>query len=464
MLARRPGLAGLRTWLPPRDQLLYAGGAFGLNVFHQTVTLWLVYFYAPPPEAGRPTLVPLVTLGALLALGRVLDAFDDPAIGHWSDVTRSRWGRRLPFIAVGTPLVLVAFVLLWLPPAAALPWLALYVFVLLQLYFLCTTLVYQPYEAVLAEIARTPADRVRVSSWKVTFGLLGAGVGLVGSGMLIEALGFPGMAVVLGLLAAASLLLSILGVRRLPHAPPHARSLSLWAGLRLTATNGQFLVFVSSEVLFYLGLNMLTQLVPYFVTVVLGQPEALVSLFTGLFALAALASLPAVNWLAARRGKAFAYRLAMAVLVVLLPGLFFVGTLPGVDPLAQGLAYLALLGVPMSVLLVLPNPIVADIVDDDERRTGLRREGVYYGAEEVIGKLGFALSTLVFGLVLQTFGFSGEQPLGIRLVGPVAGLGVLVGLLVFVRGYRLPDRIPPPAVAESGALSASPPASTLPGA
>ena len=112
---------------------------------------------------------------------------------------------------------------------------------------------------------------------------------------------------------------------------------------------------------------------------------------------------------------------------------------------------MAILGLPMAALFVLPNPILADVVDEDETRTGLRREGIYFAAAGTLNKLGFALSTVIFGLLLQSFGFSTAQPLGVRLVGPVAGLGMLLGLLIFVRGYRLPDRITAPAV--SGARS-----------
>ncbi|MGH2354206.1 MAG: MFS transporter [Chloroflexota bacterium] len=441
----RAGKLGKPGKLGTGDQLLYASGAFGFNVLHQTLTLWLVYFLAPPPDAGRPTVVPLALLGLVLGLGRVLDAVDDPAIGHWSDVTHSRWGRRLPFIVGGTPFLVLTFVLIWTPPAAGLPWTALYVFLALQAYSVSSTIVHQPYEAVLAEIAREPEARVRISSLKVAFGVGGAALGLIGSGVVIGAIGFPGMAIAFSLLAAASVLVSALGIRRLPLAPEHQRSLSIWDGLRLTATNRQFLIFVASEVLFFVGLNMLTQLIPYYVTVVLGRSEAQVSLFTGAFFLVALASLPAVSWLTARRTKAFTYQLAMGLLAVLLPGLFFVGAVPGVDPFLQGLVYVGLLGAPMSVVFVLPNPMVADIVDDDERRTGLRREGVYYGVEETVGKAGVALAAAVFGVVLATFGFSAERSLGIRLIGPIAGLGVLVGLIIFTLGYRLPDRIPAPA-------------------
>jgi GPH family glycoside/pentoside/hexuronide:cation symporter len=428
-------------------QVLYASGAFGFNVLTQTLLLWLVYYFAPPPDSGRPTIVPLATLGAILVAGRILDAVDDPAIGHWSDVTRSRWGRRLPFVVAGTPLLALAFVAIWLAPASETAgplWAALYAFVVLQAYSLCYTVVHQPYEAVLAEIARRPSERVRVSALKVTFGVAGAAVGLIGSGRLIGLAGFPGMAAIFVGLAAASILVSALGIRRLPAAPAHSRDLSVWDGLRLTAKNGQFLVFVCSEVAFYLGLNMLTSLVPYFVTVLLRRPEADVSWFTGAFFLAVLASLPAVNWLVARRSKAFAYRLAMALLAVMLPGLFFVGTVPGIDPFWQALVYIALLGAPMSAVFVLPNPLIGDIVDYDETRTGLRREGVYFGVEETLGKAGTALSAAIFGLVLGAFGYSAEQPLGIRLIGPVAGLGVLLGLLAFTLGYRLPDEIPAP--------------------
>ncbi len=429
------------------DQLLYATGAFGLNVFHQTITLWLFYLYAPPPGTGRLALVPPVALGVLWTVGRIVDAFDDAVIGHWSDVTRTRWGRRLPFIVGGLPFTVAAFVALWTPPTVGGFWTLAYAAVTLQAFFILSSIVAQPYEAVLAEIVPTSVERVRVSSWKVTFGILGAGVGLVGSGLLIAAVGFPGMAIALGLLAAAALLVSTWGIRRLPQAPPHDRHLPLTEALRLTATNRQFLIFVCSEVLFYLGLNMLTQLMPYFVTVVLEAPEAQVSLFTAVFSIVALLSLPGVNWLAARRGKAFAYRLAMALLVVLLPGLFVIGWLPGIPRLAQGLIYMALLGAPMSVLFVLPHPMVADIVDDDALRTGLRREGIYYGIEDNLGKIGFAVSTAIFSVVLGTFGFSPEQPLGIRLIGPIAGLGVLLGLLIFMRGYRLPDQVLTPAAA-----------------
>jgi len=423
------------------QQALYASGSFGFNVLQQTLALWLVYFYAPPPGSGRTEVVPLAALGLLLGVSRVLEAFDDPLIGHWSDTTRSRWGRRLPFVVLGTPPLILTFVLLWFPPPVPLPWSAVALFVVLHLYSLAGTVVQQPHDAALAEIATDSRERVRVSSLKVVFGLAGAAVGLVGSGIVAGAAGFGTMAVLFGLLSGLSILLSAGGLRRLPQTPAGTR-LSLWTALRLTATNGQFLVFVGSTLLFYLGLNLLTQAIPYYVTVVLGGTEGQVPLLTALFSALALAGVPLVNRLVARGTKARAYRLAMATLAVLLPGLAFVGVLPGLPPLVQGAAYVALLGLPMSALFVLPNPILADVVDDDYLRSGMRREGMYFAAAGTLNKMGFALSTVVFGALLSTFGYSAAAPLGVRLVGPIAGLATLAGVLLFVAAYRLPDRVP----------------------
>lgn len=58
-----------------------------------------------------------------------------------------------------------------------------------------------------------------------------------------------------------------------------------------------------------------------------------------------------------------------------------------------------------------------------------------------MASLGLALSTFIFSNLLAAFGFSADQPLGIRLIGPAAGLAVAIGLLVFAKGYRLPDSV-----------------------
>ena len=93
----------------------------------------------------------------------------------------------------------------------------------------------------------------------------------------------------------------------------------------------------------------------------------------------------------------------------------------------------------MAAVFTFPNAITADIIDYDELRTGQRREAIYYGTQATLEKIASALFPLILALLLM-LGSTADDPLGIRLVGPVAGFLALVGFLAF-RGYRLPDTV-----------------------
>ena len=102
---------------PGRLLALYGGGALGASVLLQTILLWLVYFYAPPAGQGV-ALLPPTLVGFALAAGRVVNALSNPPVAYWSDRSRSRWGRRRPFITIGAPGLALCFALLWFPPRA----------------------------------------------------------------------------------------------------------------------------------------------------------------------------------------------------------------------------------------------------------------------------------------------------------------------------------------------------------
>ena len=145
-------MSSLRGRLPLVNKLLYASDMVGSQAVAQTRNLWLLLFLAPPVGAGLPTAVPALTLGLLhldsrvlvgllLTAGRLIEAFDDPFIGWWSDRTKSRWGRRIPFILLSTPFYAIFFALLWMTPGGeGSPVNALYVFVVLEMFFLAVTL------------------------------------------------------------------------------------------------------------------------------------------------------------------------------------------------------------------------------------------------------------------------------------------------------------------------------------
>lgn len=437
--------------LPLRNKMLYASGSLGGNVISRSKDLWIIYFYAPPADADLPTLVPRVTLGLLLFVARLIEAFDDPFIGYWSDRTSSRWGRRIPFVVTATPFYAFFFFLLWAPPDDTTTVRnAVYFFVVLETFHLFSTLSGGPFESLLPEIAVTSKDRVAVVAWQVAFGAVGAGIGLVASGLIVDAFGFTAMGLMMGVIGLLSRYIALAGAwGHVKREVPPAR-MELMQAFRTTFSNDQFLFFLPTYILFNAGISMMTGVLPFFTTAVLEieKEGAIVAALTGTAITVLMLALVPMYFISQRKGKAWTYSLAMFVAGLYLPWLFFMGFVPGIDRVVQTFVFAAFIGLPMTAMQTFPNAIMADIIDYDAVKTGLRREAMYYGTQATLEKMASALYPPILAGLLE-LGSTTADPLGIRLVGPVAGLLSLTAYFFF-RGYRLPDTVSPETLAERG--------------
>jgi glycoside/pentoside/hexuronide:cation symporter, GPH family len=441
----------MKQELPWPNKLLYASGSLGGNVISRSKDLWLIYFFAPPSDADIPTLVPRLTIGILMFVARMIEAFDDPLIGYWSDRTSSRWGRRIPFVVTATPFYAFFFFLLWTPPDnhesirnAA------YFFIILETFHLFSTLSGGPFESLLPEIAVTSKDRVGIVVWQVAFGAVGAGIGMVASGLIIDSLGYWQMGLIMGGTGLLSRYVALGGAWRHVRFEQPPAKIDLVRAFRTTLTNDQFLFFLPTFVLFNAGISMMTGMLPFFADAVLNveqEGRTVAALTATSIGFLALALFPMYR-LAVRRSKVWAYRWAMLIAGFYLPWLFFMGFLPGIGRVFQSFFFVAFIGIPMTAMNAFPNAIMADIIDYDELETGERREAMYYGTQATLEKMASALYPPILALLLIA-GSTADNPLGIRLVGPVAGLLCLAAYLCF-RGYRLPDQVTAETVTKRG--------------
>ena len=424
-----------------RTNLLFAISNFGGEAMNQSRGLWLVYFYAPPVGADHTAILSLGVVGAILFIGRVLGSLDDMLIGYWSDATTSRLGRRLPFILAGAPFWALTSALLFIPPEGGDRITAFYLLVMLELYGIFSTVTTGPFEALFPVVARTSKERVSLSALRVYLGVGGAAVGLVASGLLIDAFGFAGMAIAMALLAFVCQMIGTSGVWKIARREQPPARIGLRESLRLTFSNHSFLRFLPSFTLFQIGLGMLIGVIPYYAKVVLEAEDegAWASILTATAIGAMVCAIPFFVRLARRSTKRQAFARAMLGASITFPLLFFAGMLPGIPKIAQVLVAVALIGAPVAGVYIFPGALTADIVDDDELRTGMRREATYYGAENFVEKTASSLTPLVLSILLL-LGHSEGDTLGIRLVGPVAALFVFAGYLTF-RSYELPDEI-----------------------
>ena len=459
--------------IPRRNRIIYASASLGGNMLSRTTTLWLVFFYAPPADADLPTIIPRFTLAAILLAVGLQDAIDDPLIGYWSDRTRTRWGRRIPFVVLSTPFYALFFFLLFTPPGAdgSVFVNVLYLTAIVLIQRIMGTLSTGPLEALLPEIAHSSAARVSIVTWQVFLGALGAMFGLVVTGFIKDALGFQVMAGTVAVLALVSRYIGLWGAWPYARADVEPVRIGIVESLRQAFRNDQFLYFLPTFVFFNTAVTMLLAALPFFAeSVILGEEEsmrlsllgfsfnleegAVSGVLAGAAILAVILALPIVYRLAVRRGKAWVYGAAMLLGATTFPLLFFMGLIPGLDPLIQSLLFVALAGVAITGVFAFPNAIMADIIDYDALRTGMRREALYYGAQNTIEKSVGSLAVAILA-ALFLLGETAADPLGIRLVGPVAGVAAIIGFVFFL-GYRLPDTV----TAETVRVDEKPPPNT----
>jgi GPH family glycoside/pentoside/hexuronide:cation symporter len=418
--------------------LLYSSASAGLNIVGITVGTWILYFYAPPPDSGRLQYLPVGLVGALLTVTSLWDAIIDPFIGHWSDTARSRWGRRRPFLIFAAPVMTLALLLIWTPPqGTAVTWTALYFFLITTVFYTSFSLVGIPYDGTMPEMATTPGELVTLSTWKNVFGTVGVMIGSLAAAPLFDQIGPLAMGVVVGAVGLATIWLTLAGLRKKDD-EPSTQPISVIEGLRATLRNRQFLFMFVSTLIVHVAYAMVLANLPYFVTLVVGKSESEVGIFQGVLVLIMLGFAPVWN----RLGQRYANRGLLMVSMIglgLTTGLTFtVGMVPGLPLMAHALVTTALMAPMLGGYFILAYAAMGSVVDYDEMFTGRRREAIYYGTFSLAAGVGPSLAALILPRLLEGFGYTAANPLGVRLAWLVAGALALLGAAAF-RGYRLGD-------------------------
>ena len=417
--------------------LLYSAASAGLNIMSITVSTWILYFYAPPPDSGRVQYLPAALVGALLTIGSVWDAAIDPFIGHWSDTLRSRWGRRRPFLMFATPLAALTLVLIWTPPAPGLSGLNVAYFTLITVaYFTTFSLVGIPYDGTLPEMAPDSHARVKLSYWKNVFGIAGVLVGSLVAAPLFDTIGPVAMGVAVGAVGVITIWLTLLGLRDVER--PLGEPIGALEGLRITLRNRQFIVVFVSTLFVHLAYQMLLANLPYFVTLVIGRGEADVGIFQGVLILVMAATGPLWTVWSKRASQRRLLTISMLGMAAASALLFAVGMVPGVPVMAQGLAILIPTAAFLGGYFIVIYAMMGNVVDYDEMLTGRRREAIYYGTFSFANGLGISVGTLILPLLLEWLGYTRGNPLGVRAAFLAMAVSILVGAWIF-RGYRLGD-------------------------
>ncbi len=434
--------------LPFSKQMAYATGQLGWSILVNIVGINLVYFYLPPDTSGLPTLITtatfLVVLNAItliLASGRLLDAFTDPWIAGLSDRSLNPRGRRIPFMAKGAFPAAVFLFLMFVPPVSEqstvnIVWLAVFQ----ALFYVTLTFYLTPFFALLPELGHTPRERLNLSTWiSITFalGLILAGLvpgiaSAVESAMGLSPLrAFQATIGGLAALAAALMLVPVSTIDEKRYSRGVPSNVPLLDAVKATFANVEFRKFVTADFVYFTGLTIVQTGILFYVTVLLEQEETLASLLLTVLVLGSFLFYPLVNLIAKRTGKKGLMVASFAWMSLVFAAVPTLGNLP-LDATAQGYALVLLLSVPLAVLGVLPNAVLADIADADARKTGEAREGMFFASRTLMQKVGQTSGVVVFAMA-TTLGRDVGDDLGIRLSGVIGFVLCLIASVVFSR-------------------------------
>ena len=475
--------------LPFAKVLAYASGNFVVGALPATVGAFLLYFWIQTDESKTVAFMLFGAYSAVQMFGRVQDALADPIVGYLSDRHNTRFGRRLPWIVGGAPVLLGAFVAIWFPPEAAAGSTVniLYLAAVLGAFWWGFTLVVAPYLSLLPEICPNVGQRIRVSQWMAYFEVAGTLLGMVAAGFIIDnanaslfatmpeagrpawghfhAHGYQVMAWVVAGLGALSLVPVVLFIRETGAPEQKAVPFRFFEAAKVCLKNSAFMRYVVATSFFRLGFGMVVASVVFIARTVLHQTEGLAGILSGVTLVVSFLFFFPVDALSQRFGKKRVFRWGLLGFAIMLPLLAtidhapFLGWLLGPEiggllgavgaegdqaRVTHALFMFLLIAPPVATMYVLPRAMIADVMDLDAERTGYRREGMYNGMEAVFTKTAAGMSIVVLNLLAwldagSAAGGGQSITLGrqaLTAVGPVGGALVLAGWWI-MRAYPI---------------------------
>ena len=365
--------------------------------------------------------VSLILVANMLLFARVLDVFTDPLVGYWSDRTRTRWGRRRPWIVAGAPIMTVSFYMLFLPPEDAG---ALYLFACIMGLYLALTMILIPYYSWAAELSSDYKERSRITGWRSAIGILGnvaaQGVPII----FLVFFGYGGDKAVMTILGTMMLITLPLGVlltvTQVPEPDNFVSSRTpLFKGLKLMWRNGPFKRLILALMVGSTAFNITTPLYSFFVGYVLGAPTMTVVMLAFFYTFN-LVGVPFWVRLSNIIGKHRAYAASFILIGCAHPLYIFHGW----GDFWWMIPISVVSGFAGGAFAALPNSMKADVIDLDEMMSGDNRAASFFATWSFTAKMSAALggwfSLNVLGLIgfMPTLGEnnSAEHMLGLRIL------------------------------------------------
>lgn len=375
----------------------------------------------------------------------VWNAINDPLFGYITDNTRSKFGRRIPYMRFTAPFLALTFILVWFAPAqagqTAIFW---WMLVSMLLYDTCYTIIGLVYSSLLPEITESDNERNDLQISASLFGLLGMLLGFIIPDMFRpKAGGDPSFLplqiamVVVGIVGALMIIATTLKVKERPEFTKVDKPVNLRDSLKFTFSSKSFLILVAANFMSILMSSLVTGSVFYLADYVVKMNTMI--LLACIF-IPLIIGVPFTKLFTKRFGVVGGNQVLLLIAAVGLLSIMFL-------PVSFIPVCLALAGFGLAGPQTLTNVLFAQVSDEDEIRSGVRREGSFFGVNALITKpaqsLAIALSPFILEATLfvtreqnqgQIFLNQPESAImGIKIItGLIPGIAMLLGAIILI--------------------------------
>lgn len=424
---------------PPSEKLsLSTKLAYGVGDLGPAITANILIFFLfifLTDVAGLPAGV----AGSILFIGNIWDAINDPMVGVLTDRTRTRWGRRRPWILFGAIPFGVTFVAQWIVPfPGQTGWLTAYYIAIALLFNTFYTAVNLPYTALTPELTQDYDERTSLNNFRFAFSISGSLLSGVLHPMILDRFadnpprGWLLASLMWAVLAVIPLFWCFWGTRE--RYTSDSETLPILHQFQVALRNRPYLFVVGIYLFSWLAVQVTASIIPVYIRFWMGLPNRWTALTILAVQGTALIMLFVWNQVSRRTSKKQVYGMGMGCWLLAQLGLFALQ--PGQTGLMLMLGVLA--GVGVSTAYLIPWSMVPDVIELDELQTGQRREGIFYGLISLLQKIGRGLGLFLVGQALEWSGYQGTldvQPdsalQAIRIaIGPLPAIYLILGLIL----------------------------------
>jgi GPH family glycoside/pentoside/hexuronide:cation symporter len=403
----------------------YSMGNFANTIAYQVFGNRIQFYYVDVLGLNA------ATAGVLWTIYGLWNAINDPLMGQLSDRTRSKFGRRVPYVAFGAIPLGLSFFFLWTPVQKPAWLLAAYFLMILFIFDTIYSLTFIAYVALFPEVAPTVRDRVDLSTTReilATFALL---LAYILAPILAEKVGYVMMGAIMGALVGIGYLIAMIGIKENPIDDKEVQ-LGMRESLRVVLASIPFRWFLGANIAKEYIWLALGAMLPFWRKYALGI-QAPVNVFglklsagdseailLGLAIVLAIPCLliwrPIVLKLGYRRTWIIAALAFIPGLVVMVLANDFTTGLTGTLLVAPALAG----------SMIMPFPVISEVIDDDAKKEhGYRREGLFFGMNGGITKLAFSAQGVLFASVMSAAGYVAGATF--QSVNAITGIRFMIG-------------------------------------